>query len=47
VTQLKELAALVDKGILTQEVFSAQKARLLAMWRGSEPPEDRDEGGER
>jgi hypothetical protein len=30
VTQLKELASLVDKGILTEEEFAAQKARLLA-----------------
>jgi hypothetical protein len=30
VTQLKELAGLVDQGILTQEEFAVQKARLLA-----------------
>jgi hypothetical protein len=30
VTQLKELASLVDKGILTDEEFAVQKARLLA-----------------
>ena len=28
-TQLKELAALKDQGILTQQEFDAQKARLL------------------
>lgn len=30
VTQLKELAALMDRGILTREEFDAQKARILA-----------------
>jgi hypothetical protein len=30
VTQLKELAALKDQGILTEEEFAAQKARVLA-----------------
>jgi hypothetical protein len=30
VTQLKELAALKDQGILTQEEFDVQKARILA-----------------
>ena len=30
VTQLKELAELKDQGILTEEVFAAQKAKLLA-----------------
>jgi Short C-terminal domain len=30
VTQLKELAALKDRGILTEEEFAAQKARILA-----------------
>jgi hypothetical protein len=30
VTQLKELAALRDRGILTEEEFAAQKARILA-----------------
>jgi hypothetical protein len=30
VTQLKELAALKDQGILTEEEFAAQKARILA-----------------
>ena len=30
VTQLKELAALKEQGILTQEEFDAQKARILA-----------------
>ncbi len=30
VTQLKELAELRDQGILTEEEFAAQKARLLA-----------------
>ena len=30
VTQLKELAALKDQGILTQEEFDVQKARVLA-----------------
>jgi membrane protease subunit (stomatin/prohibitin family) len=29
VTQLKELAALKDQGILTQEEFDVQKARIL------------------
>lgn len=29
VTQLKELAALKDQGILTEEEFAAQKAKLL------------------
>jgi hypothetical protein len=30
VTQLKELAALKEQGILTEEEFAAQKARILA-----------------
>ena len=30
VTQLKELAELKDQGILTEEEFAAQKAKLLA-----------------
>jgi hypothetical protein len=30
VTQLKELAALKDQGILTEQEFAAQKARILA-----------------
>jgi hypothetical protein len=30
ITQLKELAALKDQGILTEEEFAAQKTRLLA-----------------
>jgi hypothetical protein len=30
VTQLKELAALKEQGILTEEDFAAQKARILA-----------------
>jgi hypothetical protein len=30
VTQLKELAALKDQGILTDEEFAAQKAKILA-----------------
>jgi hypothetical protein len=30
VTQLKEMAALHDSGVLTDEEFQAQKARLLA-----------------
>jgi Short C-terminal domain len=30
VTQLKELAALKDQGILTEEEFAAQKSRILA-----------------
>ena len=30
VTQLKEMAALHDSGVLTDEEFAAQKARLLA-----------------
>jgi hypothetical protein len=30
VKQLKDLAALKDQGILTEEEFSAQKARILA-----------------
>lgn len=30
ITQLKELAALKDQGILTEEEFAAQKAKLLA-----------------
>ena len=30
VTQLKQLAELKDQGILTEEEFAAQKARLLA-----------------
>jgi hypothetical protein len=30
ISQLKELAALKDQGILTEEEFSAQKAKLLA-----------------
>jgi hypothetical protein len=30
VTQLKELAALKEQGILTEEEFAAQKARVLA-----------------
>jgi Short C-terminal domain len=29
VTQLRELAELKDQGILTQQEFDAQKARLL------------------
>jgi hypothetical protein len=29
VTQLKELAALKEQGILTDEEFAAQKARIL------------------
>jgi hypothetical protein len=29
ITQLKELAALKDQGILTEEEFAAQKARIL------------------
>jgi len=29
IAQLKELAALKDQGILTEEEFSAQKARIL------------------
>jgi Short C-terminal domain len=30
IAQIKELAALKDQGILTEEEFSAQKAKLLA-----------------
>jgi hypothetical protein len=30
VAQLKELAELKDQGILTEEEFAAQKAKLLA-----------------
>ena len=30
ITQLKELAALKDQGILTEEEFAVQKARILA-----------------
>ena len=30
VTQLKELAALKDQGILTEDEFAAQKAKILA-----------------
>jgi hypothetical protein len=30
VSQLKELAALKDQGILTEEEFAAQKAKILA-----------------
>jgi hypothetical protein len=30
VEQLKELAALKDQGVLTEEEFAAQKARILA-----------------
>jgi Short C-terminal domain len=30
ITQLKELAELRDQGILTEEEFAAQKARILA-----------------
>jgi Short C-terminal domain len=30
IQQLKELAALKDQGILTEEEFAAQKARILA-----------------
>ena len=30
VTQLKELAGLKDQGILTEEEFAAQKAKILA-----------------
>jgi hypothetical protein len=30
ITQLKELAALKDQGILTEEEFAAQKAKILA-----------------
>jgi hypothetical protein len=29
ITKLKELAALRDQGILTEEEFAAQKARVL------------------
>ena len=29
IAQLKELAALKDQGILTEEEFAAQKAKLL------------------
>ena len=29
ITQLKELAALKERGILTEEEFTAQKARIL------------------
>jgi hypothetical protein len=29
ITKLKELAALRDQGILTEEEFAAQKARIL------------------
>lgn len=29
ITQLKELAALKDQGILTEEEFAAQKAKIL------------------
>ena len=32
IEQLKELAALKDKGILTEEEFSAQKAKILATY---------------
>jgi len=31
VAQLKDLAALKDQGVLTQEEFDAQKARILAL----------------
>ena len=31
IAQLKELAALKDQGILTEEEFSAQKAKILNM----------------
>jgi hypothetical protein len=30
VSQLKELASLKDQGILTEEEFAAQKAKILA-----------------
>jgi hypothetical protein len=30
-TRLKELAELRDQGILTEEEFSAQKAKILAL----------------
>ena len=30
ITQLKELAALKEQGVLTEEEFAAQKARILA-----------------
>jgi hypothetical protein len=30
VEQLKELASLKDQGVLTEEEFASQKARLLA-----------------